>query len=165
MCVHCQKAGPSPKRVKPSLEAPTNFKKHHCQTRPRIKKRERPWSLSLKEFGVKKRKKKKILNQYLSFSSCPSLSSSASYFCSAPWLHSDFPSPLFQPLLLSLFLFFSSISTLDPHELTTLKATFVVHFLHLVSLSPEIFCLLTYQAPPTWPILVHTLQIYIYVLE
>jgi hypothetical protein len=49
---------------------------------------------------------------------------------------------------------------LDPRELTTLKATFVVHFLHLLSLSPEIFCLLTNQAPPTWPILVHTFQIY-----
>ena len=106
--------------------------------------------------------KKKKLNPHLSFSSCPSLTSSASYYCLASWLYSGSPSPLFLLLLLLSFsfYFFSSISMLDPRELTTLKATFVVHFLHLLSLSPEIFCILTYQAPPTWPILVHTFQIY-----
>jgi hypothetical protein len=51
-----------------------------------------------------RKKKKKKLNPRLSFSSFPSLTLSASYYCLASWLHSGSPSPLFLLLLLSLSL-------------------------------------------------------------
>ena len=147
------------------MRPPTNLKKHHCQTRPWIIKRERPWSLNLKEFWVKKKKERKKNTKPISFF----LKLPVTLFIcfvlllsslSPQWFSFSTLSSSSSSISLSLFLFFSSISMLDLRELTTLKATFVVHFLHLLSLSLEIFCLLTYQAPPTWPILVHTLQIY-----
>ena len=45
------------------LRSLTNFKIHHSQTKPRIIKRERLWSLSLKEFWIKKKKETKKKKQ------------------------------------------------------------------------------------------------------
>jgi hypothetical protein len=102
------RASPSPKRVKPSLEAPNKLKKTSLSNKAPNYKKRKTWSLNLKEFWVKKKKeRKKILNPYLSFSSCPSLSSSASYYYSAPCLHSNSPSPLFFFFFFFLFFYLS----------------------------------------------------------
>ena len=146
------------------LKSPTKLKKHHSQTKPRIIKKERLWSLSLKEFWIKKKKeKKKKLNPRLSFSSFPSLTSSASYYCLASWLHSGSPSPLLLLRLSLSFYFFSSISILDPHELTTLKATFVVHFLHLLSLSLQRYFAFSLTKPHPCGQFLYTPFKYIYI--
>ena len=96
------RANPSPKRVKPSLEAPNKLKKTSLSNKALNYKKRKTMEPQFK--GIldkeKERKKEKILNPYLSFSSYLSLSSSASYYCSAPCLHSGSPSPLFLLLLL-----------------------------------------------------------------